>query len=252
MSEPMTLEEAVRVLREQRDFALDDTQRHPSLAQWFAERTQAIAIVAAHAERTIAARSGEPEEVQYVRSRPLFYTERACIAHIDTLTADLARVTAANAFARTEWAIWEEKACELERERKAVEAERDAARERSEYWKAEHAAANEVIDTITNERDAARKERDFLVGEYELALRIEPRGFAHAAGHIYNAIANAQFEANWKQSETIRADRDRLAACVKRVRAACERADHWVEKVDGRGSACYVMYADILAALGEP
>jgi hypothetical protein len=36
---------------------------------------------------------------------------------------------------------------------------------------------------------------------------------------------------------------------VERVRAACERADHWVEKVDGRGSKCYVMYADILAAL---
>jgi predicted nuclease with TOPRIM domain len=31
-------------------------------------------------------------------------------------------------------------------------AERDAARERSEYWKAEHAAANEVIDTIRADR----------------------------------------------------------------------------------------------------
>jgi hypothetical protein len=85
------------------------------------------------------------------------------------------------------------------------------------------------IDTLTAERDAAREERDFLVEEYERALRIEPRGFAHAAGHIYNAISNAQFEANWKQSETIRADRDRLAACVERVRRVCERADTYVD-----------------------
>jgi hypothetical protein len=35
----------------------------------------------------------------------------------------------------------------------ALTAERDAARERSKYWKAEHAAANEVIDTLRADRD---------------------------------------------------------------------------------------------------
>jgi hypothetical protein len=84
MSEPMTLEEAVRVLREQRDFALDDTQRHPSLAQWFAERTQAIAIVAAHAERTIAARSGEPEAVTRLHATDSSDAREVSI-YIDTL-----------------------------------------------------------------------------------------------------------------------------------------------------------------------
>jgi hypothetical protein len=84
MSEPMTLEEAVRVLREQRDFALDDTQRHPSLAQWFAERTQAIAIVATHAERTIAARSGEPEAVTRLHATDSSDAREVSI-YIDTL-----------------------------------------------------------------------------------------------------------------------------------------------------------------------
>jgi hypothetical protein len=84
MTEPMTLEEAVRVLREQRDFALDDTQRHPSLAQWFAERTQAIALVATHAERTIAARSGEPEAVTRLHATDSSDAREVSI-YIDTL-----------------------------------------------------------------------------------------------------------------------------------------------------------------------
>jgi len=123
----MTLEEAVRVLREQRDFALDDTQRHPSLAQWFAERTQAIAIVAAHAERTVEARSVDALDTlrTVVESDPYHQQFRPLVQHIDTLTADLARVTAANEFARTEWAIWEEKACQLQARLDAVEADRD-------------------------------------------------------------------------------------------------------------------------------
>jgi hypothetical protein len=78
-------------------------------------------------------------------------------------------------------------------------AERDAARERSKYWKAEHAAANEVIDTL-------------------------------------------------------RADRDRLAACVERVRE-CGRVrvveatdDGDIEEwADDHGD--YFRAADILAAL---
>jgi len=115
---------------------------------------------------------------------------------IDTLTADLARVTAANEFARREWAIWEEKECRLRARLDAVEAEfRD--------W-----------------LDATRKGLD-----------------AHAE---------------------VKADRDRLAACVERVRG-CERvafyasyAGHVVEcetSSDSADTDDYFRAADILAAL---
>jgi len=135
MSE-MTLEEAMRVLE-----------------------TGVVAMHSrsAHAERTVEARSGEPEAVKRLREAPVWHL---VTDYIDTLTA-----------------------------------ERDAARERSEYWKAEHAAANEVIDTL-------------------------------------------------------RADRDRLAACVERVRG-CEQDMHAQASKDIRlaGFACAL--TDILAALGE-
>jgi hypothetical protein len=74
-------------------------------------------------------------------------------------------------------------------------AERDAAQERSKYWKAEHAAANEVIDTL-------------------------------------------------------REDRDRLAACVERVRGIKARSPSETSSVMPHWSDL-IHRADILAALGD-
>lgn len=44
--------------------------------------------------------------------------------------------------------------------------------------------------------ESALKERDFLVSEYERAVKCGPQGFAHAAAHIYNAIVNAKCDVN--------------------------------------------------------
>jgi hypothetical protein len=136
----------------------------------------------------------------------------------DHLTARAEKAEADNTFARAEWAHWEAEACRIEKERKALEAR---------------------LAEVERERDEARVERDFLVDEYERALRIEPRGWAHAAGHLYNAIVNAKFEANWKYSEKLRADRDALAGIVERVRG--------IEPVSPGSS--FVYHDDILTAL---
>jgi cell division septum initiation protein DivIVA len=47
------------------------------------------------------------------------------------------------------------------------------------------------------ERDAARykTERDFLVEEYERAVKCGPQGYLHAAMHLFNAIVNARIDA---------------------------------------------------------
>lgn len=73
------------------------------------------------------------------------------------------------------------------------------------------------------------KERDFLISEYERAVKCGPQGFAHAAGHIYNAIVNAQCEVNTGHFIEMRNQRDAalereqaLAAHVERLKIALD------------------------------
>ena len=73
-----------------------------------------------------------------------------------------------------------------------------------------------AVVALRTRADAAEKERDFLVSEYERAVRIEPHGWAHAAAHLYNAIANAQATANVDYMVKFK---DRADAAERRVEA---------------------------------
>jgi len=147
MSEPMTLDEAVRVMETATIYARGT------------EASRAYATIRAHAERTVEARSDEPEAVKRLREAPVWHL---VTDYIDTLTA-----------------------------------ERDAARERSEYWKAEHAAANEVIDTLRADRDrlAACVERAtewikvLADGEFTSPFKVDPleRAKSHIAAIEHSA-----------------------------------------------------------------
>lgn len=64
------------------------------------------------------------------------------------------------------------------------------------------------IDDLVAERDAALDQRDYLVSEYERAVKCGPQGFAHAAGHLYNAISNAKCDANAERFIAIQNERD--------------------------------------------
>jgi hypothetical protein len=78
MSE-MTLEEAMRVLETATIYARG------------AEASRAYATVRAHAERTVEARSDEPEAVKRLREAPVWHL---VTDYIDTLTADRDRLAA--------------------------------------------------------------------------------------------------------------------------------------------------------------
>jgi hypothetical protein len=106
-----------------------------------------LAEALALAERTLAARSGEPEFVAAMREAigncpSLFANEAVLMSHIDHLTARAEKAEADNTFARAEWAHWEAEACRIEQERKAlearlaeVEAQRDEAEVLFGKWK---------------------------------------------------------------------------------------------------------------------
>jgi len=203
--------------------------------------------------------NGEPEEVAAIRHVAKYHDVRRdmqldrrgamnVVAHIDTLKArltgveveftdwldatrkaleahtevkaNLARVTAADEFARTEWAIWEEKACKLERERKAMEAERDAARE-------ERAAC-------MNEMAKARRTAQDFRGDSELLRCLLAVDAENGGSGLLKRVH--------ERARAAEADRDRLAACVERVREIANQT--------GRFSGI-VSTAAILAALED-
>ena len=87
MSEPMTLEEALAIY-----YRASATK---------AEIDDAYGVLVAHAERTVAARSGEPEWLTTTRMTRFLPRDRKAeaLAYIDTLTAELAA-------ARQEFAEW--------------------------------------------------------------------------------------------------------------------------------------------------
>ncbi len=70
------------------------------------------------------------------------------------------------------------------------------------------AATQNEMERLRAERDEAIAQRDYLVAEYERAVKCGPQGFAHAAGHLYNAISNAKCDANAERFIAIQKERD--------------------------------------------
>lgn len=61
---------------------------------------------------------------------------------------------------------------------------------------------------LRDQRDKAVIERDYLVEQYEKAVGCGPKGFIHAACHIYNAIVNAKCDVNAERFTQIIAELD--------------------------------------------
>jgi hypothetical protein len=210
MTEPMTLEEAVRVT-----FPIPHRKKGVS-GMLATVPMDALCVLRAHAERTIAARSGEQEEVRHLRDSAceltademiVYYTTRevrAVLAHLDTLTAE--RDAARQEFA--EWLDASRKALDAHAE---VVAERDAARE----------SLRRLADDVMRCIDASWR----------------PHHGREYGAHLGNILA--EFVGG------LTADRDRLAACVERVRGLANDAAEWSE----RDERVMLLVSDILAAL---
>jgi hypothetical protein len=280
MTEPMTLEEAVRVMSRQDSIPLSDTTAHPSLAGWFRERTQAIATLLAHAERTVEARSGEPSIVDLARAiaasddgAHLMRDELVeLLAAIDTLTAERDRNNgspkAGDMIARNpenhadQWLVaakyFAENLEPAERTIATRSGEPEAVKRLREapVWH----LVTDYIDTLTAELAAAREELD------RERMRLAACGVVANANTPQTAAAARAFPDEYRSASCddvarivdsemqLRADRDRLAACVERVRgvsrfdvADSDGAYEQAEIPDARGR--YMKAADILAAL---
>jgi hypothetical protein len=177
------------------------------------------------AERTLAARSGEPEFVAAMREAigncpSLFANEAVLMSHIDHLTARAEKAEADNTFARAEWAHWEAEACRIEKERKALEArlaevelERDAL------------APDECSVMVRVSRDLLPK-----MGDWCQAVRVMVQ---HESDGVARLVFNDQPA---REIEALRTDRDTLAGIVERVKRAntildnalCTLRDHVV------------------------
>ena len=83
---------------------------------------------------------------------------------------------------------------------------------------------NEELVKLRERAEKAEKERDFLVSEYERAVKCEKLGFTHAAVHLFNAIVNARCDAN----------ADRFTQLMERA----EKAESELDKVEHRVSGC--------------
>jgi hypothetical protein len=153
MSAPMTLEEAVREVQ----------------ADGFGMCSPAArAALLAHAKRTIAARSGEPEEVAAIRYVAKYHDMRRdvqldrlgamnVVEYLDTLTAELA----------------------------AARAERDAYKR----------AKAENDDRFMGERDDARADRDRLAAMVERVRGVVSNTWSGFPGHVRAADILAALEA---------------------------------------------------------
>lgn len=80
---------------------------------------------------------------------------------------------------------------------------------------------NQAADEIDRLYQVER-ERDFLISEYERAVKCGPQGFAHAAGHIYNAIVNAQCDVNTEHFIELQDQRDALTREVANAKGSYE------------------------------
>lgn len=68
----------------------------------------------------------------------------------------------------------------------------------------------------------AEQERDFLVAEYERAVGCGSQGFAHAVGHLFNAITNAKADINTEHFLALCNERDALKAENEKLRKDME------------------------------
>jgi hypothetical protein len=66
-----------------------------------------------------------------------------------------------------------------------------AKNERIKELLREPSAARAECQRLRKDAEQAAKERDYLVSEYERAVKCGKQGYLHAALHIYNAITNA-------------------------------------------------------------
>jgi len=265
MTEPMTLEEAVRAVR--------DTAEH--------QHTQAVAfdVILTHAERTIAARSGEPEAVTRLHATDSSDAREVSI-YIDTLNLTCGELLeqrdtlTAERDAAREWA----EQCQLERdtandnaqnllnEWQQLEAERDAARQEFAEWLDASRKALDAHAEVVAELAAAREELD------RERMRLAACGVVANANTPQTAAAARAFPDEYRSASCddvarivdsemqLRADRDRLAACVERVRGVCDAiasnvdAECFCGECDDEAciayrDVCWVRTADILAAL---
>jgi len=240
MTEPMTLEEALKrdSLLCTQPLALDIIVR--AARQWLA-----------HEKRTIAARSEQEQlaltvrrhDGEYVYEPEMSIAERAC-SLISTLTAE--RDAARQEFA--EWLDASRTALDTHAE---VVAELDAARESLKRlsedvmrcidasWKPHHGRdygahlgniLAEFVGDLSAERHAARESRDVA----ERALRMH--GYRKSCDipacncgdqWIHGGTSERRLREVLDENAETRADRDRLAACVERVRYLCGTAEAW-------------------------
>jgi len=282
MPEPMTLEESVAF------FDGEKTDATGKLREW----ERAVAGLLAHGRRTVAARSAHADDLPSCACGEQWggesWHDPKCevYARFIALTAELAA-------ARQEFAEWLDASRKALDAHAEVVAERDAAREErdvaeralrmhgyrkscdipacncGDQWHHGGTAERrlrEVLDEnaeIRAERDAlapdelsvmVRVSRDLLptMGQWCNAVRVMVQHESDGVAHLVFNDQPAQ------EIETLTADRDRLAACVERVRnlpttafrlsmkdeiVACDPADRFAE------TGAVVLHINLLAAL---
>jgi hypothetical protein len=104
------------------------------------------------------------------------------------------------------------------------------------------------------------KERDYLVSEYERAVKCGSLGFTHAASHIYNAIVNAKCDVNADRFIELMDKNNALTKQNAKLREAVDRMNatfRWThetyctEEYTGRGLHAPECLLDECEAAGE-
>jgi hypothetical protein len=178
MTEPMTLEEAVRLYRDE-----------PNMDEFTWQHVRRVLFQ--HAERTVAARSGEPLGVREIRVRAVrqpptvkFSALRETVEYIDTLTAELAAANASYQEVATIYA-------ELDEKYGIAIAELAAAREERDAYKR---AKAENDDRFMGERDDARADRDRLAACVERVRGVVSHTWSGFPGNVRAADILAALE----------------------------------------------------------
>lgn len=91
------------------------------------------------------------------------------------------------------------------------------------------AAIQNEVERLREERDKAITQRDYLVSEYERAVKCGQQGFAHACGHLYSAISNAKCDANTERFISIQKERN---AAIEREAALAAHGEGLKEALE--------------------
>jgi hypothetical protein len=212
MSDAMTIEEAVRIAEWSKGLTvhgdraqfIPDAMSHQKASDVLERIMPAFHVLAAHAERTVEARGGEPEFVAAMREaigncQSLFANEAVLMSHIDHLTARAEKAEADNTFARAEWAHWEAEACRIEKERKALEA-----RLAEVEWEVQRLRAENVAQ-MNQMANARRIAQDFR-GDSNLLRAILQADIEDGGSGLLKRVHD--------RARAAEADRDALAAIV--------------------------------------